>query len=470
MTETDSRLPQDFVLTGELEQSFLLAEDGRDSLFITGKAGTGKSTFIEYFREKTKKNAVYLAPTGVAALNIRGKTIHSLFQFPPAVISKDEIKGNKYGKKIRELFANLDVMIIDEISMARADIIDGIDFILKKNRHNEEPFGGVQMIFVGDLYQLPPVISDREKVTVTFNRKIHYEGTLQGYFETIYRGQYFFSSKAFRNASFRYLEFSSIFRQKGDMEFIGILNAIRENSVTPAILRRLNSRHITDDSDTAAQTNAPVITLCTTNARAKEINDSRLSKIDAMIYMYEAQMSGEFETGYSETEYPADRKLYLKAGSQVMMIKNDRDKRWVNGSMGIIKSLKPKEITINIEGADYKIEQETWETVEYEFDDETKNVNTRVTGIFRQYPLRLAWAITIHKSQGKTFDNVIIDLERGAFAHGQTYVALSRCRTLDGITLCKPVSGRDIILDPRVAEFFNRLKEKDCISDKEVLP
>ncbi|MCL2479089.1 MAG: AAA family ATPase [Treponema sp.] len=453
-----SRLPDDFVLTEELGNSFSLAENGGDSLFITGKAGTGKSTFIDYFRENTAKNTVYLAPTGVAALNIRGKTIHSLFQFPPKIISKDEIKDNKYNKKTRELFANLQTMIIDEISMARADIIDGIDFILKENRHNEDPFGGVQMIFVGDLYQLPPVISDREKVTVTFNGKLHYEGTLQGYFEKIYRGQYFFNSKAFRNASFKYLEFKNIFRQRDDLEFIGILNAIRENTVTAEILDRLNTRHIPEagPEKTAQENSEPVITLCTTNARAKEINDTRLSELDTMMYMFEAEMSGEFETSYADNEYPADRKLYLKVNSQVMMIKNDREKRWVNGSMGIVKSLKPKEIVIRINGADHRVEKETWETVEYEYSEETKSVNTRVTGLFSQYPLKLAWAITIHKSQGKTFDNVIIDLEKGAFAHGQTYVALSRCRSLDGITLSRPVSRRDIILDPRVTGFFTR--------------
>jgi len=473
MQETESRLPADFVLTKELENAFTLAENTGQSFFITGKAGTGKSTFIEYFRGNSKKNAVYLAPTGVAALNIRGKTIHSLFQFPPRIISKDEIKGTKYNKNILRLFAGLDAMIIDEISMARADIIDGIDFILKKTRHNENPFGGVQMIFVGDLYQLPPVISGREKVTVTFNGELFYKGTLQGYFEKVYRGQYFFNSKAFRNALFKYLEFANIFRQKGDMEFINILNAIRENTAGAGILKKLNARYIPtggannggakggpEDSpaeESSTKNKKPVVTLCTTNAKAREINDTRLAGLDSMMYIYAAEISGEFETSYTDAELPADKKLYLKVKSQVMMIKNDRDKRWVNGSMGIVKSLKPKEIVINIEDADYTVEKETWETIEYEFNSETKSVNTRVTGTFRQYPLRLAWAITIHKSQGKTFDNVIIDLERGAFAHGQTYVALSRCRSLNGIVLSRPVTGQDIILDPRVAEFFKSI-------------
>jgi hypothetical protein len=336
--------------------------------------------------------------------------------------------------------------------MTRADIIDGIDFILKKfRRNNEEAFGGVQMVFVGDLYQLPPVISDKEKVLVTFDGKVHYEGTLQGYFEKVYRGQYFLSSRAFRNASFRFIQFENIFRQKGDMEFINILNQIRENALSTEALSKLNQRHITESVN---DTKGPRVTLCTTNAKAKEINDSHLSELKTTMFSYDAEISGEFEPNYSDKEYPADKKLYLKVNSQVMMIKNDKDKRWVNGSMGLIKGLKRNEITIQIDGRDYKIEKETWETVEYEFDEETKKITTIVTGVFRQYPVKLAWAITIHKSQGKTFDNVIIDLENGAFAHGQTYVALSRCRTLEGIVLNKPIRKQDVILDPRVTEFF----------------
>jgi ATP-dependent exoDNAse (exonuclease V) alpha subunit len=457
MGELGSRLPGDFILTPELENTFSLVEDNKTSVFVTGKAGTGKSTFIDYFKEHTKKNAVYLAPTGVAALNIRGKTIHSLFQFPPKIISKDEIKDNKYRKEVRELFTNIDTIVIDEISMARADIIDGIDFILKKFRGKEEPFGGAQMIFVGDLYQLPPVVSDKEKVMVTFDGKIHYEGTLQGYFEKIYRGQYFFNSRTFRNASFRFVEFENIFRQKGDQEFIDILNRIRENILSPDTLVKLNRRYIPGP---ASGIEGPWITLCTTNAKAKEINDHNLSELKTTMFSYEAEMSGEFETSYTDTEYPADRKLYLKVNTQVMMIKNDKDKRWVNGSMGLIKGLKKNEITIQIGECDYKVDKETWETVEYEFDEETKSVNTTVTGVFKQYPIKLAWAITIHKSQGKTFDNVKIDLENGAFAHGQTYVALSRCRTLEGIFLNKPIRKQDVILDPRVTEFFRQMKGK----------
>ena len=454
MNEHVSRLPDDFVLTKELEHTFSLVEGNNTALFITGKAGAGKSTFIDYFREHTKKNAIYLAPTGVAALNIRGKTIHSLFQFPPKVISKDEIKNNKYRKEAREIFTNVDTMLIDEISMARADIIDGIDFILKKFRHNEEAFGGVQMIFVGDLYQLPPVISDREKVMVTFDGKLHYEGSLQGYFEKVYRGQYFFNSRSFRNAAFRFVEFENIFRQKGDMEFINILNEIRENKVHEETLLKLNKRHVSGPNGN----DGPRITLCTTNAKAKEINEIRLSELDTTMFSYAAEVTGEFETNYSDNEYPADKKLYLKVNSQVMMIKNDKDKRWVNGSMGIIKGLKKNEILIRIDGNDYKVDKESWETVEYEFDEESKSISTKVTGVFRQYPVKLAWAITIHKSQGKTFDNVIIDLENGAFAHGQTYVALSRCRTLNGIVLNRPIRRQDVILDPRVGEFFGRMR------------
>ena len=463
MKNNASRLPDDFELTAELENAFSIVEGTNVSVFITGKAGSGKSTFIDYFRENTKKNAVYLAPTGVAALNIRGKTIHSMFQFPPKVISKDEIYKNKYNKEIRDLFKNIDTVFIDEISMTRADIIDGIDYILKTHRHNSDPFGGAQIVFTGDLYQLPPVISDREKVAVTFNGEPFYEGTLKGYFEKVYRSQYFFDSRAFKNAAFQFIEFKNIFRQRGDAEFLVMLNEIRENNIGSTTLSRLNKQYI---SDYAASKDEPRITLCTTNARAKEINDRFLSELETPMFIYKAELSGEFENDYSDREYPADAKLYLKVNSQVMMIKNDRDRIWVNGSMGIVKSLKKNAVVIHIDGKDRTIEQETWETVEYEYNEEDKSVNTIVTGVFRQYPVKLAWAITIHKSQGKTFDNVIIDLESGAFAHGQTYVALSHCKTLEGIILNKPIKRQDIILDPKVSSFFRKMNAGSTNNEK----
>jgi ATP-dependent exoDNAse (exonuclease V) alpha subunit len=449
-------LPADFKFTEDFEKAFDFMENTRHSIFITGKAGTGKSTLIQYFKLNTGKKAVYLAPTGVAALNIRGKTIHSLFKFPLQVITSDQIKDNTYKREVMELFKNVDIMIVDEISMARADIIEGMDYILRKFRIKDRPFGGVQMVFIGDMYQLPPVLDRNERINITHNGNSVFTGTLHDYFQRKYDGHYFFNANAFKNAGFKYCVLNTIFRQKDDDTFIDILNAIRERSLTDDVLGQLNSRYYegledTDDNE---------ILLCATNRMVDEINKKKMDELPTKEFRYEASVTGVFESEIRGKDYPVEKSLKLKEGAQVMMIKNDKDGRWVNGSIGIIKRLADDLIDVEIHGTTFTVNREIWEAVDYEYDEEKDILNTNVTGTYSQYPLRPAWAITIHKSQGKTFEKVIIDLGGGAFAHGQTYVALSRCKTLNGIKLKKRINRKDIILDDKVIHFINDMNHK----------
>jgi GTPase SAR1 family protein len=455
VTDEDA-LPADFKFTDDFKKAFDLMENTRHSIFITGKAGTGKSTLIQYFKLNTRKKAVYLAPTGVAALNIRGKTIHSLFKFPLQVITSDQIKNNTYRREVLDLFRNVDVMIVDEISMARADIIEGMDYILKKFRIKDEPFGGVQMVFIGDMYQLPPVLDKNEKITITHNGERVFSGSLHDYFQRKYDGHYFFNSNAFKNAGFKYCVLNTIFRQKDDDTFIDILNAIREKNITGDILDQLNSRYCEGLEDAGENE----IMLCTTNRRVDEINRKKMDALHTKEFRYEAFVTGVFESEIRGKDYPVEKSLKLKKGAQVMMIKNDKDGRWVNGSIGIIKKLSGDLIDVELHGTAFTINRELWEAVDYEYDEEKDTLNTNVTGTYSQYPLRPAWAITIHKSQGKTFEKVIIDLGGGAFAHGQTYVALSRCKTLNGIKLKKQINRKDIILDDKVIHFINEMNRK----------
>ncbi|NTU99336.1 AAA family ATPase [Candidatus Falkowbacteria bacterium] len=396
--------------------------------YITGKAGTGKSTLLTYFRQNTTKNVIVLAPTGIAAINVEGSTIHSFFRFEPKLVEKENIQRDFTRQ---DLFSKIDMIVIDEISMVRADLLDGIDHSLRLNRKSDIPFGGVQMVFFGDLYQLPPVVVGKD---------------LTEYFEEHYGGPFFFNAKVFDDLSFEYIELQTIFRQK-DEHFKNILNCIRENRVTAKELSLLNARF--NPAHSPDSTNV-CLTLATTNKIAEDVNQEHMNSLPSKEYFYPAVITGKFD----KTSYPTEPKLFLKKGAQIMMLKNDSQKRWVNGTLGLVSELTEDDVTVEVDGTNYLIEKASWEVIEYQYNKEEKKIEAIVTGSFTQYPVKLAWAITIHKSQGQTFDNVVIDLGRGAFTHGQTYVALSRCTSLEGITLKTLIRQKDIILDPKVSRFI----------------
>ena len=409
----------------------LIEKEGKN-LFITGRAGTGKSTLLQLYRNSTRKKVVVLAPTGVAALNVRGQTIHSFFGFPPRLISPREISK----RKDRRLYRNMDVLVIDEISMVRADMLDNIDFFLRLNRDSPLPFGGVQVVFFGDMFQLPPVVASDFELEV---------------FSTTYESAFFFSAQIFRQGfELEMLELRKVYRQE-NRHFLRLLDAIRLNHADQDDLDELNERYEPDfDSEEL------YITLCARNATAERINQQELSKIDEPERKYLASVTGEF----NPTQYPADAALTLKLGAQVMLLKNDPERRYVNGTIGKIVGLEQESLKILIEenGLEWKeieVTPVTWEIIRYKSDPaNTEDIQSEVIGTFTQFPLRLAWAVTIHKAQGKTFDRVIIDLGTGAFEHGQTYVALSRCRTLEGIVLRQRLRPQDMLTDLRILEFY----------------
>jgi ATP-dependent DNA helicase PIF1 len=414
-------------LNEQLRQAVDLIERQGHSLFITGKAGTGKSTLLHYLRATTNKETVVLAPTGVAALNVGGQTIHSFFQLPPTLIDPQTIRRWRNTKLLQQL----EMLIIDEVSMVRADVMDGIDVTLRLSRDNlQTPFGGVQVVLCGDLFQLPPIVRDAE---------------LQGFFDERYGGPYFFLAPVFSALRPYALELTTMYRQQ-DETFIRILNKIREHDLDAELFAVLNRRVLSTD---AMPRREGVITLTTTNEAALRINRACLEQIPAKLYTYPASVTGSFEPAI----FPTEQVLELKLGAQVMMMRNDPERRWVNGTVGTVSALSEQKIRVEISGTAYEVEPETWQNVQYRYNRETNRIEEEVIGTFVQYPLRLAWAITIHKSQGQTFDRVLIDLGRGAFAHGQVYVALSRCRSLEGIVLSRPVTPRDILFDERIHGF-----------------
>ena len=420
----------------ELSKDFQYALDVFEktdrSLFVTGRAGTGKSTLLQLFRNTTRKKTVVLAPTGVAALNVKGQTIHSFFGFPAKPLNKSDIRKRKNHK----LYKNIEVLIIDEISMVRADMLDNIDYFLRVNRGNMiDPFGGVQVIFFGDLFQLPPIVSTEVE---------------RNLFRTIYESPYFFSAQVFEEGFvMEKLELRKTYRQES-RHFIRLLDAVRVNQLDYEDLEDLNERHEPDFKSSDFY-----ITLSTRNAIVDQINERELNRLNTEEFTFLASISGNFNPKL----FPTEAALKLKKGAQVMFVKNDPRRRFVNGTIGRIKSIDPGGIVVEIDEQNGKrsieVEKLEWEIQRYQVSKEDQSkIEAEVVGTFKQYPLRLAWAITIHKSQGKTFDKVIIDLGRGAFEHGQTYVALSRCRTLEGIVLKQKIQLKDIMVDDRIVEFY----------------
>ncbi len=409
-------------------------DETRDNVLITGRAGTGKSTLLDYFRTVTSKKIAVLAPTGVAAVNVSGQTIHSFFRFRP------DVTPDKVEKVDDPLYKRLDAVVIDEISMARADLLDCIDRFLRLNgRTSSEPFGGLQMIFIGDLYQLPPVVRGADE------RRI---------FEEHYGSEYFFDSRAFKSADFEYIELEKIYRQT-DETFIGLLNGIRNKTITDEEVELLNARCIGDDRVLPED----AIYLTTTNAMAKDRNDAELSKLKGRMHTFTAEVDGDFP----RESFPTDPVLKIKKGAQVMLLNNDPSGRWVNGTIGTVRSIKRDCLSVKISGiGEVEVQPFTWKNYRFFWDDRSEAVETVVAGTFTQMPVRLAWAITIHKSQGKTFDRAVIDIGRGTFAPGQLYVALSRCRALEGIFLEKRVSRAHAWIDPRVVKFVTEYQYRQA--------
>lgn len=425
----------------EKDEIFELAEryvkaTGR-SVFLTGKAGTGKTTFLKYITQTTGKRYVVLAPTGVAAINAGGSTIHSFFQLPlcpylPDV--KELVTEYQMPERYRSLrkeririIRTLDLLIIDEISMVRADLLDAVDMTLRKYRRNDSPFGGVQLLMIGDAQQLSPVVKDSERQ----------------YISQVYQSPYFFHSKALQKLDYVTIELQKVHRQQ-DMDFVNILNGIRENNITQHHLKALNSRLKAYESD------EDVIRLTTHNSQADRINEIKLDALPGDATTFCAEIDGEFP----ENSYPANEVLCLKVGAQVMFIRNDSDAGFYNGKIGKVTAIGQKStVTVtDSDGQSIDVVPVEWPNSQYILDDESGEIKQNVIGTFKQLPLRIAWAITIHKSQGLTFDRVIIDAG-AAFAFGQIYVALSRCRTLEGISLESPIRNSSIYSDIHVARF-----------------
>jgi len=433
----------------EVTQEYLLIqkliENDCPVVFVTGKAGTGKSTLIVYLRHILKKRTAVVAPTGVAALQAKGVTIHSFFQLPPKIIDANDIK-RVYDRK---LYSKLELLIIDEISMVRGDLIDGIDKFLRKNRENEKPFGGVQLLLIGDLFQLPPVVMKEERNVL--NKKG-------------YSSEFFFSALTLQESDMIPVELTKVFRQESK-EFIHLLNNVRIAEDLDNSLRGINSRFAQDYSPELE------ITLTGTNQLADQKNSKKLFALPGKEHVFQGVMKGKFS--YSKDKLPSPYRLKLKVGAQVMFTKNDEQKRWVNGTLGIVKSLGTNSIRVEIisDGpiATYDVLKITWGTYRYEYDPDRDKIVSKVVGEYTQYPLMLAWAITIHKSQGKTLPKVFINMGSGAFAPGQVYVALSRVQSLNDIHLARPIKNSEVMCDPKIKRFYQalkRMRQKDSIGEQ----
>ena len=436
------------------ESLFNLTEHTNRSIFLTGKAGTGKTTFLNDFVSKTQKKYIVVAPTGIAAINAGGVTIHSMFGLPLRTFlpTTDRVDSNtanniadlmhhfKYRKDKLKLLRELELIIIDEVSMLRADVLDMMDFSLRSVRRNQQKFGGVQMLFIGDLYQLPPVVRD--------------EYILKQY----YNSPFFFDSYALKELPLITLELTTVYRQK-DEKFLEILNEIRDGAVSDIDFETLNERYIPDFEPT----DEPYVYLTSHNRMADEINLKKLAELKGKSYFYKAEITGNF----NENQYPNEEILELKTGTQIMFIRNDAsgEHRYFNGKLAEVVEIDEQEIHVVIDGEDeiFKLKKETWDQKRYSL-AEDKSIQEEVMGSFKQYPIRLAWAVTIHKSQGLTFDRLIIDAGK-SFASGQVYVALSRCRTLEGIVLKSKITPEVIFSDKRVSKFQDETHANDRVEE-----
>ncbi len=430
----------------QFQHALELMEGTKKNVFVTGRAGTGKSTLLQYWRDQTKKNIVVLAPTGVAAVNVNGQTIHSFFRFKPDITVQKIKKLEQQGKDT--IYKKLDAIVIDEISMVRADLLDCVDKFLRLNGPDRQlPFGGIQMIMIGDLYQLPPVVAGDERQIFT----------------THYASPYFFSAQVFSAQQklihdqneflMELVELGKIYRQK-DEDFIELLNAVRNNSATDDQIARINERYQPSfDRDPRDFS----ILLTTTNLLAAEMNEKELRKLRGELYTHKGEIHGEFDKKYLPTEVD----LQVKVGAQVMLLNNDSEGRWSNGTIGKIITIESDPNTqanvfmVKLQGGSVvEVAPYRWDIYQFTYNASARQIESHSIGSFTQYPLKLAWAITIHKSQGKTFDQVVLDIGRGTFSPGQLYVALSRCTSFAGLILKKPIKKQHIWIDWTVVKFM----------------
>ena len=437
----------------EFQDALSLIQYTRQSVFLTGKAGTGKSTFLRYICENIKKKHVVLAPTGIAAINAGGSTLHSFFKLPFHPLLPDDPnlslqRGRiheffRYTKPQRKLLEELELIIIDEISMVRADIIDAVDRILRVySRNLREPFGGKQLLLVGDVFQLEPVVKGDEREIL--NR--------------FYPTPYFFSARVFNQIDLVSIELEKVYRQT-DKVFVSVLDHIRSNTAGAADLQLLNTRYGTDIEENEEDM---YITLATRRDNVDYINDRKLAELPGDAVTFRGEVTGDFP----ESSLPTSRELVLKPGAQVIFIKNDFDRRWVNGTIGVVSGFDEIEETLYVitdDGKECDVKPEHWKNIRYKYNEKKKEIEEEVLGTFSQFPVRLAWAITVHKSQGLTFSRVVIDFTGGVFAGGQAYVALSRCTSLEGIQLKKPVNRADIFVRPEIVNFAERFNNRQAI-------
>ncbi len=434
----NSTIEQPYITLPAFQDALDCITSGTPITFISGKAGTGKSTFTKRELTKLAGNTVFLSPTGIAALNIGGQTIHSFFYLEHGLLYPEQIRESRQP----QIYKEVDYLVIDEISMVRADLMDAINYSFQINRKSTAPFGGVKLILIGDLYQLPPVVVREEQFEFRPSGR--------------YRNRFFFNSQVIRSAIidelFKYIKFEVIFRQ-ANQEFINLLEQVRQSNLSRELIHTLNGRvtatNIIDQLD-------DITVLTCTNEAAQRYNADKLEALQTPKRQYQAIIEGKF----SREDFPTLPILSLKVGAKVIFIKNDPGKAWVNGTTGVIKELSEDELIIEVEGIDYPVSRETWEKNQYQVNN--GKIEKKVVGKFSQFPLKLGWALTIHKSQGLTLKNIYLDTGNGAFDSGQIYVALSRVRSLDNLYLKKPISNRELLIDEGIKAFLGYIERFNC--------